>query len=129
MRKRSKWFVVIIMIIGVFAFAFVMIDRNLESMSKVQRASIDLTTVEDGLYSGSAAVFPISAKVSVLVENHRIVAIYLLEFVTGQGDDAAMILDEVIAQQRLDVDVISGSTYSSNIILMAIEDALKNTCD
>lgn len=35
------------------------------------------------------------------------------------------ILASVLTEQKLDVDTISGATYSSIVILKAIEDALK----
>jgi len=40
------------------------------------------------------------------------------------GGKAESIVDDVIAKQSLDVDVVTGATYSSSTILKAIEDSL-----
>jgi len=80
--------------------------------------------VDDGVYEGSFSVFPVSARVSVTIRDHAIAAIELIEHKHGQGAAAEVIPDNVIKAQSLEVDAISGATYSSKVILMAIEDAL-----
>jgi uncharacterized protein with FMN-binding domain len=48
-----------------------------------------------------------------------------LEHRNGQGEAAEVIPQMVVDAQSLQVDAISGATFSSKVILLAIEDALK----
>jgi uncharacterized protein with FMN-binding domain len=47
-----------------------------------------------------------------------------VKHVNGQGKPAEVITEKVIETQSLQVDVVSGATYSSKVILKAIENAL-----
>lgn len=44
----------------------------------------------------------------------------------GKGASAEIITDKVTEAQSLDVDIVSGATSSSKVILKAIEDALNS---
>jgi uncharacterized protein with FMN-binding domain len=100
------------------------VDSNLAKLADMAPAQIDLTTLADGVYTGSYSVFPVSAKVSVTAKDHRITAIDLVEHKNGQGAGAEAIPGEVLKAQSLQVDSVSGATYSSKVILKAIENAL-----
>ena len=60
----------------------------------------------------------------VLVKNHAIVEVRLLEHDNGLGSTAEIITDMVIQRQSVEVDAISGATISSKTILKAVENAL-----
>jgi uncharacterized protein with FMN-binding domain len=75
---------------------------------------------------GSYSVFPVSVDVEVEVSNHVITSILITKHDNGQGTPAEVIIDDVILAQSIDVDSISGATYSSKVILLAIKDALSN---
>jgi uncharacterized protein with FMN-binding domain len=60
----------------------------------------------------------------VTVKNHTIKKIELLKHKNGQGQGAEIIPDKVMEVQSLKVDSVSGATYSSKVILKAIQDAL-----
>ncbi|TFG79804.1 MAG: FMN-binding protein [Spirochaetales bacterium] len=85
----------------------------------------DLTAIPDGSYKGAAFLFPVKVRVLVTLSGGRIDSIELLQHFNGQGKPAEAIIPTVIAAQSLDVDVISGATYSSTVILKAIADALE----
>ncbi len=85
---------------------------------------IDLVSVENGVYAGSFSVFPVSVEVSVTVEDHMITDIDLVKHSNGQGKAAEVIPAKVVQAQSLAVDAVSGATYSSRVILKAIENAL-----
>ena len=70
---------------------------------------------------------PVSAKVSVTIKDHRIESIELLEHNNGQGAGAEVIPSIVVEKQTMQIDTISGATYSSKVILKAIENALQNS--
>lgn len=88
--------------------------------------NVDLSKVGDGTYTGGYKVFPVAVEVRVRVENHSITEIELVKHTNGQGAPAEVIPRRVIESQSLDVDIVSGATYSSKVILKSIENALKS---
>jgi uncharacterized protein with FMN-binding domain len=128
MKKRTKILTAIGIILALCTVAgmliFNNINNNLAALVTMNIPSIDLSDTEGGNYVGSYSEFPVSAKVEVTIEDHQIVTIGLIEHVTGQGQAAESIPDAVVASQSMQVDTVSGATYSSVVILKAIEDAL-----
>ncbi|OHE25560.1 MAG: hypothetical protein A2Y45_06015 [Tenericutes bacterium GWC2_34_14] len=130
MSKRLKvTLLVILALISVLVittiFIFQNINKELEGLSNITIESLDLSEVSDGTYHGTYETMVIKVIVDVEVQNHQIIAITIVEHQNGQGDPADAIVDDVIEAQSLDVDLIVGATYSSRVILLAIEDALK----
>lgn len=80
----------------------------------------------DGVYQGSAQGYKGAITVEVTVEQGALTAVEVLE----QSDTpnfyayAATIPDTVVETQSLQVDAVTGATYSSAGLLNAIEDAL-----
>jgi uncharacterized protein with FMN-binding domain len=95
-----------------------------DDIQKLVVSDISPTAVRDGTYEGEQMNNPITAKVEVVVTAGAITAIKLLDHSHGPGHGADAITDRVIAAQSLDVDVVSGATLSSKVILKAIETAL-----
>ncbi|HHX16422.1 MAG TPA: FMN-binding protein [Mollicutes bacterium] len=123
------------MILSVFIVALVLIfitvksiiskiESNLKGLLNVEIKEINLTQIEDGKYIGRYEVFPVAVEVEVAILDHKISKIKIIEHENGQGGSAEVIIDKVIEKQSLEVDVIAGATYSSKVILKAIEDAL-----
>ncbi len=104
--------------------ASAVIQRNLTKLAQEDIPDVNLAEISDGDYQGSYSVFPVSVIVKVTVENHKIINIELIEHFNGQGTPAEILLDKVEESQSLQVDIISGATYSSKVILKAIENAL-----
>ncbi len=100
------------------------VQSNLEALKDLELQQVDLTAVKDGVYSGSYSAFPVSAEVNVTVKDHRITGIDLIKHDNGQGTPAEVIPQKVVESQSLQVDSVSGATYSSRVILKAIENAL-----
>ena len=127
-RKRAVILVIVILILAAALLVIRGISRNIESnlksLADTALAQIDMAALEDGTYLGSHSVFPVSAKVSVTVRDHRITAIDLMEHKNGQGVLAETIPEKVLDAQSLQVDGVAGATYSSKVILKAIENAL-----
>ncbi|MDD3959794.1 MAG: FMN-binding protein [Oscillospiraceae bacterium] len=116
---------IVTIIIGVLIF-FSNTRKNLDALNDIRIENIDLSAVPDGTYEGSYDRFPVSVTVEVTVRDGKIGDIILVRHVNGQGQTAEAIVDEVIKQQTLQVDAVSGATYSSKVILLAIDDALKS---
>ncbi len=85
----------------------------------------DLRKVADGIYRGEAGTIAISVTVDVFVTDHLITRIDLLEHKNGQGDEAEFIIEDILLKQSLEVDTISSATYSSLMILKAVDAALR----
>ena len=87
---------------------------------------IDLSNVKDGVYTGSAQGFKSTITVQVTIAGGKITDIQIL----SAGDDAQYfnraraVISAVLTQQSTSVDTVSGATYSSKGILMAIKNAL-----
>jgi len=114
----------ILLIILVSFIAYQVIDNNLKNLLKQDVSEISLNKLDDGKYIGEYQVFPINVKVEVEVENHQIKGIVLLKHDNGQGSSAESIIHSVIVSNSINVDVISGASYSSKVILNAISNAL-----
>ena len=88
---------------------------------------IDTSNLKDGTYTGSGRGFKSTITVAVTISGGKIVAIEIV----SAGDDepyfsnAKGLISSVIAAQSTSVDTISGATYSSKGILVAIKNALE----
>jgi uncharacterized protein with FMN-binding domain len=128
MKKKKIWpFVLLGILIGIFLIGagFVKyLDSNMDKVTSAMIKEVDLSRIEDGIYKGSYNAFPVIVDVEVTIHSHSITKIKLIKHMNGQGSAAENITDIVIEAQSLQVDVVSGATYSSKVILKAIEDAL-----
>ena len=96
-----------------------------EIIAGIEIVTPDVSLIYDGVYNGFFDAVLVSAKVGVTVKDHVITEIVINEHKNDRGKDAEVITEDVIARQSLEVDVISGATNSSKVILKAIEIALK----
>ena len=124
--KKQRIVILAIVLVAIAAIALavngvlIRVSANLEAL----KTKIDINTIQDGVYSGSYSAFPVSAEVNVTVKAHRITSIDIIRHDNGQGAPAEAIPGKVVEAQSLQVDSVSGATYSSRVILKAIEDAL-----
>lgn len=85
--------------------------------------------IADGTYEGTGDGFRGATSVSVTVENGMITDITIRSY---EDDDAFFtraqdtVINEIINTQSLDVQTVSGATFSSNSIMDAVADALGN---
>lgn len=92
---------------------------NLEGI----QGSFDL---EDGIYEGAGTGFSGTIRVAVQIKDKKIADIEIL----SHGDDEAFfnrarnVMNKMISSQSIDVDIISGATYSSRGIIEAVADSL-----
>ena len=102
------------------------IEVSLKELTSLSISNVDLSKAQDGVYSGSYKVFPVAAEVEVTINNHKIERIELKKHNNGQGFPAEVIPEKVTEAQTLEVDTVAGATYSSKVILKAIEKALNS---
>ena len=128
MRKQTKILIsilVVLMLIGLGIVYFIQkTETSLSELEALQIEDVDLTLIEDGVYEGSYSAFPVSVEVKVTVLNHTITEIEIIKHVNGQGSQAEVIIEDVLLEQSLEVDLVTEATYSSKVILLAIQDAL-----
>jgi len=124
--KRVLIIVLVLLIIGIITGIIIARNatKNLDLLGKMEIEEINITLMEDGTYYGEYKVFPVSAKVEVVVRNGLLAEVNLLEHNHGKGEKAEIIPQKVMDSQSLKVDAITGATYSSKVILKAIENAL-----
>jgi uncharacterized protein with FMN-binding domain len=126
-KKHIIITIILIAVIGIAVMAvtiFTTADKNLKIIMETTINEVDLSKIEDGVYTGSFGAIPVTAEVQVTVSNHKITDIKILKHDNGQGSAAEVLPDKVVEAQSLKVDLISGATYSSKVILKAIENAL-----
>lgn len=128
MKKRYRVLTIIIVVLVLVFIAgriiLTNIENNLKELTLLEINDVNLTNVKDGDYIGTYSSFPVSVEVKVTIENQQIVNIDILKHDNGKGKDAETIIDDVINEQSIEVDLISNATYSSKVILKAIEEAL-----
>jgi len=124
-------------IIGIFSVAviiavaiFVIYQNAVNDYQKMiadtTYQNMDASLVPDGEYIGEYDTEFVYAKVCVTVKSGTIAAIDLLEHRNGRGTPAERIIDDILAQQKIDVDAVSGATNSSIVIKKAVDNALSN---
>jgi len=89
---------------------------------------IDIGSVPDGTYEGVGEGLFGPIRVSVTVQGGRITEVKVLEHSDSEGiSDPAIsgIPKAIVENQRLDVDAVSGATFTSKGIIEAVKDALK----
>lgn len=130
MKRGRKILITLISILAVIIVAgsimVSLLNRKLETyLEEVEIRPVNLDQVADGTYTSRVNTGVIVVELEVDVQNHRIQDIRLLEHRHGQGQDAEQIIPRIIEEQRVDVDVISGATYSSLVIQDAVSRALQ----
>ena len=99
-----------------------------EEKKTVAKGSFDL---EDGVYKGTGTGYAGDITVSVQIKDKQIVSIDIL----SSSDDEAFfsrakaVIDKIIEGQTLDVDTVSGATFSSRGIISAVKNALTGEKD
>lgn len=126
-RKR------VVMCIATFIILIALVSAvvYLQSVADYQKAvretaikEVDFSTIPDGVYVGEYDVNFIYAKVEVTVQNGEMTDIVILEHKQERGKAAEAVATKMVAEQKIDVDAVSGATNSSTVIKKAVENAL-----
>ena len=130
MSKKQKISLIVVVVVIALAAAIGILltvyERNQHRIEQTAIEAFDLTLAADGTFTGECDAFPVIAKVEVTVKDHEITDIVLVKHMNGRGGNAETLPQKVVEAQSLLVDTVSGATYSSTVILLAIEDALQN---
>lgn len=125
--KKVIWIAVIflcIVFIGVVGFK-TWSAKLVKEARELEDIFIDLSKVEDGTYEGHSELGPVIVDVKVTVKKGKIEEIEIVNHQNGLGQSANVIVDEMVDKNTYDVDVVSGATVSSEIIMNAVNNALQ----
>ena len=108
------------------------ISKNIkEDTQEEEQKAVGHFELEDGVYKGTGTGFAGDITVSVQIQDKKIVSIDIIRF----SDDEAFflrakaVIDIIIEGQTLDVDTVSGATFSSRGIINAVKNALTGEKD
>ncbi|CCQ94572.1 FMN-binding domain protein [[Clostridium] ultunense Esp] len=125
MGKKFLIPMIIFALIGIIGVGWQIISSNIvKEANQMIVSSVDLSSIQDGSYTGEYILSPVKVEVEVVVKNNEIYDIKILEHQNGFGEKAEAIIEEIIEKQKLNVDLVSGATVSSKVILKAVENAL-----
>ena len=111
-----------------FAVAVLCVSCNTSQYKEMQVLLPDLTDKADGTYRGEVDFTgtPIKVVLDVTLLDQVITSVNIIKHISSPiGKKAERIIDEIIEQQSLDIDVVSGATVSGKAILKAVEKALE----
>lgn len=127
-RKKIVMILIMLFLLLALIFGTAYIDRVGEYKRAVKETTIEevnISDIPDGVYIGEYDVNFIYAKVEVDVSGGKIIDVRILEHRQERGKDAEAVANEIVDEQRIDVDTVSGATNSSIVIKKAVEVALK----
>lgn len=122
--RRGLVVIIIIAVIVPFAYRGVRFYQYQQIMEAIELGEIHPERMADGVYSGSMDAVLISASVDVIIED-GVIRDIRLEHEHGRGYRAEVVVRSVLNEQSIQVDMVSGATDSSKVILKAIERALQ----
>lgn len=130
MKKNSKRKKILIIAIGLILIIAIVVAARVhkfnEYIESIVISDVDLTQVQDGTYTGMTDSGVVKVEVEVTVSDHTIIDIQIIEHVNGKGEPAEAIVDDMIEQQKVTVDSVTGATYSSIVIKDAVQKALND---
>ena len=126
--KRSVKVVIFVLagltLLVVSVVAVLMIRMN-SQVNDFDTTPIDVTKVADGVYEGQSETDLVKADVRVTVSNGKIKDIEIVKHICGKGKPAEAMTKSMILSNDVEVDAVSGATYSSKVIKDAVRNALK----
>lgn len=112
--------------------------NDTQVLKKITVSEVDLPAVADGTYHGNYKIeLPAgyfigqpSAAVDVTVSNHRYESIQLIGIpawmISNKDMKITPMLNQILFEQKLNVDSASGASYTKKAIQKAIENAFSN---
>ncbi|WP_033168062.1 FMN-binding protein [Clostridium sp. KNHs205] len=102
-----------------------LVNSSKKSLTAMEYEEVDMSEVADGVYLGEVDAGLVYVKVSVTVNENKLINIRILKHKNGLGSKAESIITEMLQQNSYKVDAVSGATLSSEAIKSAVSKALK----
>lgn len=127
----------VVIVIAIFNYNSVLADRafaeqkakaEYEAQLEKMGVSTEKGNYKDGTYTGSARGYGGTVTMSVTIKDGMISSVNV---VSAANEDAAYwnatlgLIDNILAAQSAEIDGVSGATFSSNGLLNAVKEALK----
>lgn len=111
----------------VFASGIFYLSLGLREGRNIEVNGINISDLNDGVYSGKYNAGRWSNLLNVTVRDHKIIKINIEDDVTfAKSDVSVELFNKVIEAQNTKVDAISQATVTSKAYLKSIENALNN---
>lgn len=117
MEKSMLLCRVLMIIIAAGSLASCNMDVELEGLGP--------TGAQNGEWQGRCETDLVKAEVVLSITNQTITGITITRHENGRGKKAERVITSVLQKQHTAVDTVSGATFSSKVILKAVENALK----
>jgi uncharacterized protein with FMN-binding domain len=116
---------ILIGLVVVIALGFFFGTIGMGDIKKMSVGNVDLSAVNDGVYTGKFSKARWKYAFEVTVKDHRITAINTGANVkSGFEKIVNGAVDAIIKKQSLDIDVVSGASIDTKAIRKAVENAL-----
>jgi len=125
MSKERHLFRLLQIVLGSLVLLSIGSCKELQAIDAITNDPIPMDQLKDGTYESFQDYKLVTARVSVTIKNGQIESITVLDHQHGPNHGADAIVERVIKRQNIDVDVITGATGSSKVLLKTIGEALK----
>lgn len=127
MKRALKILLVIPVVLAllIITMCAVIVIRMNSQVKSFDRSEIDVSQVKDGIYEGRSETDMVKVDVRVTVSNGDISDIEIVKHECGKGKIANVIVEEMIEKDDVEVDAVSGATFSSEVIKDAVRNALR----
>ncbi len=127
MKRALKILLVIpaVLALLIITMCAVIVIRMNSQVKSFDRSEIDVSQVKDGIYEGRSETDMVKVDVRVTVSNGDISDIEIVKHECGKGKIANVIVEEMIEKDDVEVDAVSGATFSSEVIKDAVRNALR----
>ena len=123
--KKFLIVIAVILLLGVVGF-MTLKNKLVAEVNAFDRTAIDISSIPDGIYEGSSETMLVKVNLKVTVADGKIDNIEIIKHECGKGLPANAIVDDMIKENTVEVDTVSGATFSSEVIKDAMRNALRN---
>lgn len=116
----------IVFAIIIISAVIIVSNRMIGQVNAFDRSIIDVGQVSDGVYYGHSETDLVKVEVSVTVSSGKIQDIEILKHECGKGLPANEIVNDIIKNNDIEVDAVTGATTSSEVIKDAVRNALRS---
>ena len=127
MKRALKIMLVIpaVLALLIITMCAVIVIRMNSQVKSFDRSEVDVSQVKDGIYEGRSETDMVKVDVRVTVSNGDISDIEIVKHECGKGKIANVIVEDMIEKDDVEVDAVSGATFSSEVIKDAVRNALR----